>query len=403
MNSIEKRICYVFWSKESKLIHLSQQELADKAHELDDKGYHRIPYTCKREAFLDRNMNYAVRRKGNYLNLYVHENGGYAVYSTNWFDSNKTGNEGRKAVKLVTDMFESLSGTSMKKAFDTVGEEYKRCVPKQFYYTNQRYLDKALTMSSIDASSHYPSCICGRLPDAHTAIMSQGTVKPNEEYPFAFYLKSGHCAEYKSFDTHEWMGHKQFALSLFKPEQDLSIEPDDDVTVLMKASKHELTGVYEHFYGIKQSYPKDSPEYRDSKLVLNASIGYMHKKSYTSYRYAHLVAIALGRANQRMIDKADEIGPQYVTHLCVDGMIYLGSKARGTYKKELGKFHQEFTGCITKISSMNRYIAMRDGEVIAFSHGGVNKYADGRDITRESIKSLDDQYDWVKIDPLKEI
>lgn len=403
MNSIEKRISFVYWSKESKLIHLSQQELADKAHELDGKGYHKIPYTCRRESFLERNKNYAVRRKGDYLNLYVREGGQYTVYSTNWFDSGKLGNEGRRAVKLVSDMFETLTGTSMKKAFDTVGEEFKRCVPKQFYYTNPRYLNRELTMSSIDASSHYPSCICGRMPDAHTAKISQGTVKPNEEYPFAFYLKSGHCAEYGVFDTHDWMGHPQFALCLFKPEQNLSIEPDDDVTVLMQPSTEELTGVYEHFYEIKQSYPQESPEYRDSKIVLNASIGYMHKQRYDSYRYAHLVAIALGRANQRMLDKADEIGAQYVTHLCVDGMIYLGCRERGTYKRSLGEFHQEFTGCLTKISSMNRYIAMKDGKVVKFAHGGVNRYEDGREITKENVKSLDDQYRWVKIDPLQEI
>lgn len=403
MNSIEKRISFVYWSKESKLIHLSQQELADKAHDLDDKGYKKVPYTCRREQYLDRNKCYSVRRKGDYLNLYVHESDGYAVYSTNWFDSNKLGNEGRRAVKLVSDMFESLSGTSMKKAFDTVGEEYKRCVPKQFYYTNQRYLNKALTMSGIDASSHYPACICGRMPDAHTAIMSQGTVKPNDEYPFAFYLKSGHCAEHGVFDTHDWLGDRYFAMSLFKPENNLKVRPDDDVTVLMKASEHELTDVYRHFYEIKQSYPKESPEYRDSKLVLNASIGYMHKQRYDSYRYAHLVAIALGRANQRILDKAYAIGPQYVAHICVDGIIYLGSKERGTYVKGLGEFMQDFSGCLTKISSMNRYIAMKDGEVVKFAHGGVNRYDDGREIIRSNIKSLDDQYSWVKIDPLKEI
>ena len=52
---------------------------------------------------------------------------------------------------------------------------------------------------------------------------------------------------------------------------------------------------------------------------------------------------------------------------------------------------------------MNRYIAMKDGEVVKFAHGGVNRYDDGREIIRSNIKSLDDQYSWVKIDPLKEI
>lgn len=407
MNSIERKIKFIYWTKESKLVHLTQQEFADKLNSLDSMGYHRVPYTCNREVYLERNKNYSVKKNDDFYVIYIREAKNYVRYTTDWFDSNKMGNEGSAAAKLVRDKFEELTGSTYKKAFDTVSEEFKRCVPKQFYYTNSKYLNKEMVMSAIDASSHYPANICGRLPDAHTAITKKGTVKPTKEYPFAFYIKSGHCAEYEVFDTHDWLGHPQFGINLFRRGKEeyplLHINNNDDTTVLMKASEYELTDVYKYFYNIKQTYPHDSSEYKDAKMVLNASIGYFHKHKYTTYKYAHLVAITIGRANQIMLNKANEIGSMFIVHMCVDGIIYLGTKQYGIDDKQMGKFHQEFLGCNTKVSKQNCYIAMKDGKVVKEAHGSFNRFNDGRHITPENITSLDDQYNWVKVDPLKEL
>ena len=53
----------------------------------------------------------------------------------------------------------------------------------------------------------------------------------------------------------------------------------------MKASKYELTDVYNYFYNIKQTYEQDTEEYNDAKLVMNASIGKFNQKKYSNYKY----------------------------------------------------------------------------------------------------------------------
>lgn len=104
------------------------------------------------------------------------------------------------ALSNIKAKFKELTNKSFKQCFGTVEGKLERCVPKQLYWSkNEPYLGNA---SSVDFSSHYPASLCGILPDSHTAIVKRGTVKPTAEYPFAFYVKSGHLAIYKELDTH---------------------------------------------------------------------------------------------------------------------------------------------------------------------------------------------------------
>ena len=134
---------------------------------------------------------------------------------------------------------------------------------------------------------------------------------------------------------------------------------------------------------------------------MNASIGKMHQGNYDSYKYAHLAAIAIGRSNQRILDLAEKIGYDKIVHICVDGIIYTGYGIFGVddEDKDLGKLVQEYVGAKAKVSKTNVYIVMMDGKCIKFKHGGLN----GNISEQEDIKSLDEQYKWTKIDPLKEI
>lgn len=129
---------------------------------------------------------------------------------------------------------------------------------------------------------------------------------------------------------------------------------------------------------------------------MNSTIGMMHTDKYTTYKYAHLVAIAIGRGNQKILNMADKIGYSNIIQICVDGIIYIGDKLGVDYKG-LGVFNQEFTNCQFKISKLNKYIAMKDGKCIKAKHGNCNENI----IPDEDITSLDDQYKWIFINPLE--
>lgn len=411
MNSIYKEINYIYWSRESKLIHLTQNEFIEKMQSLKD--YKFVSYSTARINYIGK--VYSLRKEHNYLVIYMMEKNKYVRYTTNYFDNRKNDKDkrtGPKAIQLVSDKFEELTGTTMKSAFDTVPEFFKRCIPKSFYYTNSKYMNREFIFSSIDASSHYPASMRGRLPDAHTYKKVEGTVEPTEEYPFAFYIKSGHCAEYGVFDTHNWFTYSPFEQCLFRMDKKnetwlfQNVPYKEDETVLMKASEYEMTDVWNHFYKIKETYPHDSKEYQDAKDILNSAIGMMHTRTYKSYRYAHLVAVALCRANQHILETAYKINPLFIAQIAVDGIIYLGSEPFGTSVKQLGNYYQEFTGAIGKISSINRYIMMQDGKVVKFKASAVNRTVNGDVIDEKECKSLDyldGAYSETIIDFIKEL
>ena len=49
------------------------------------------------------------------------------------------GNPGTMAYKAVRDEFIKKYNTTFKKAFDTTEIEFRDCVPKQFYFINNRF------------------------------------------------------------------------------------------------------------------------------------------------------------------------------------------------------------------------------------------------------------------------
>lgn len=391
-SKVYHQLNYIYWRYESSLIKLSQSDFRDKFFELKKKR-DVIKYTTIRDKYSDEKV-FALKTNGDYKMMFLKEKGKYVVYSTNDFDDGKNDIEmykGSKSIKKLKDRFEEENNISLYKAFGTVEEDFKRCVPKQFYYLNKEYLNKDLIASSLDACSQYPSGMCGRLPNSHTMIEIKGRVEPNEEYPFAFY-KSGHIAEYGVFDSHNWTTHPYF-YRLFRFEKEKwDIKPcsdEEETTYLMKASQYTFDNVWEYFYS-RRGFDSDA------KLVMNSAIGMMHKQNYDKYKYAHLVAVAIGRGNQKILDMSSKIGYKNIIQICVDGILYIGKEYGVSYKK-LGVFNQEFTNCEFKISNFNKYIAMKDGVCIKAKHGNCNV-----NITPdEQITNLNEQYNWVFINPLE--
>ena len=402
MNMVYKKINYISWKQEAKRIVLSNDDMLAKLREI--KANRQIAKSnTKRIDFTDQ--TYKAEIHGDYAELYLFEDGEYKIYCNNIRDNNKNSDTSdlRSVDRLFDMKFREFNKCSLRVAFGFVDKTLKRCIPKQFVYINKKYCDKLIKASSIDASSQYPSGCLGRLPDSHTGIYIEHYAEPTEEYPFAFYA-SGHCAEYGVFDTHNWTDIKLMN-NLFRldPNEDWpyrQLPKEKEHTILMKASQYTMDSTWQYFYNNKQNCPKDSEDYETAKLIMNKTIGCWHRKDankkrlmtyddHGSYQLAHIVAIAIGRGNQKILDMIEKIGLQYILHICVDGIIYMGDKEYGIDKPQFGKFSQEFTNADFMMRDVNVYCAKKT--ITKFKHGGYD-LLDGKEIDESQDFNFDDLY-----------
>lgn len=281
------------------------------------------------------------------------------------------------ALVNIRAKFKELENAGFKTCFGTVDDKILRCVPKQFYWSkNEPYFG---FVSSVDFSSHYPACLCGDLPDSHTAIEMPGTVKPNKEYKFAFYIKSGHLAIYKEFDTHDWETNLQFGLTdLFRfrsyrtyDDTYKVVKPKNDVTILMKAADKKLDAVIKYFYD-RKSYDTEA------KLTLNAAIGQMHRKKYDRDKFAHLAAVAIARANNKMLNLVSNVKKSDIIQIQVDGIIYKGDKKLGIDTKYLGAPVQEVLNKECRWERIGAYMIKMNDTEYKIKCQGYNSMTDGR-------------------------
>lgn len=392
---------YINWSKANRQ-NVTIDEFDAILEDLEKHKYTRVKPSTKIKDYTYR--TFSIDTHGKYKTLgIVHDGFVLNYYTTNYKDNTKNimAKAGKKAYDSVSTKFQSRCGLTITKAFGSSPEEFKNCIPKQFYYINEKYIDKANAknphkhISAIDFCSQYPTNLCGDLPDYNTAVTYEGTVKPTKEYPFAFYLKSGHCAEYNSFDTHDWIT-SYFKVDLLGRKENkfngiYNINPEEDTTILMKASKYHLAPEMRYFYSMRKKTI-------EAKLVMNAFIGFLHRENYNSHKQAHIAAIVIARSNEKMRKLAEEIqfenGYDSIVHICVDGCIYKSLKKYGIQEKALGNIYQEFYDCDFKLTGMNCYVAMKNNKVIKFKHGAFDERTDGIDI--ETCESFDDMYKWRK-------
>lgn len=400
IKDLKRQINYIYWKKEATFTKCTFEEFNKIQGRLKLEGT-KIDYTSSRDKYKDN--YYSVVYKGNNKSIYLCENGNYYVYHTNTIDDEKNKRKdhiGEKGMAILSKRFTEDNGVSFKVAFGYTPEEFKRCIPKIFSYSNPDYYDKPVRTSSADFSSHWPFCAKGRLPMYNKNTLTiQGTVPPTEDHPFAFYLKSGHVAEYGVFDSHDWCKSKlsdaMFRMSSIEKkkkvewEQHKNLDPNEDVTVLMEASKYELGKYFQDFYDMRK-------EDEEAKLKANGSIGCMHRRDYTRQKMAHIAAIICGRAQNKTFLKIREVGEMYVVHAVVDGIIYKGSYSIGNDEKAFGELHQEWVGCVTQMHATNCYIVMNNvGECIKVKHGGYQCRNNGEEITEETVKVLNDYENWI--------
>ena len=389
------KLDYIYWKKEAKLIRCNYHQFNNILDRLLLEG-NEISYTTKRALFEDK--TYCIHYKGNNKCIYLFENGEYFIYYTNKIDDEKNDRSkayGQIGIRFINERLVVDTGLKLRKAFGYTEEEFKRTIPKIFCYSRSRCYNKVYTVSSVDFTSHWPACASGLLPTSKDAIRYEGTVKPTKEYPFAFYLNSGHVAQYEVFDSHNWTKSSlmdamfRYHAKDEKWPQTPFLDPSKDVTVLMKASDYQLGKYFEELYNMRKSD-------KEAKMYANASIGFMHRQIYDRYKLAHLAAIITGRALQKTIDAMNIIGEHYVLHAVSDGFIYQGPKQIGSDTKKFGELYQEFTNCFFMMKATNAYIVLdRNGECIKVKHGSYECYEDGSEITEKNTYCFDDMKRWI--------
>lgn len=353
----------------------------------------------KREDWNENEISYHLDRKKNSCILYVKENDKFKRYiaklesSTEDITPAMCGTELRK-------VFTEKTGVTLKKAFGTTSSnDIRLCCPKPLYYINKGFCNITLdNVSGIDVVSMYPACVRGNLPDAHTAIEVNGRVEPSEEYPFAFYLKSHHCAEYGVFDTHEYMSiyfdaelNKWLCYnSLKKCCMYNIIDDEDEVTVLMKPSSYSFDTTMETFMERKMN---GDPL---AKAVMNIGLGTLHKnpdrqrgmkKGEEIQSYYHFCAIMQGRANAMQLRTMKDIKEHkgIVIQAIVDSIIYIDNCKvdYGTTEKVFGQYHLDYKKHQFRMANIiNRYVVSDGKEIVKVRLSG--------DFDKETIKKLED-------------
>ena len=263
-------------------------------------------------------------------------------------------NTGRLANTIEQRIFKQLNGVTERQAFGYSEPQLNKCVPKQLYYINGRWANKKITCAGkADYSSHYPARICGPLPDWSKHKVVEGRVDPTSEYPFVFYTRSGHVAEYKQFDTHYWRD-EDLSGDLFGSHYS-KVSDNKDISIMCPESRYRLDSTIEFLYNKKTL--EESIDGLPAKTILTSSIGYKHLTgaNNTKNRLYHLAAVCIARANQCMIDLYN-VNRRSILQIIVDCIIYMGAHEVGEHRKALGVLHQEITDQSFIMRGVNQYM-----------------------------------------------
>lgn len=376
-SAIWKKIYHVQWKTESKREYMKYgdfRELLDKMYKI---GHLAETFDDRSEWMKPDIFRHEIR--GYWEHIYIGGPKGVRhIISNNFDDTQNTEamglgfipDTGRRANTIEQKLFKEFNGVSERQAFGYSDPELNKCVPKQLYYINSRWINKKITCAGkADYSSHYPANLCGPMPNWDKRKVLEGTIDPSADYPFVFYTKSGHLAEYKKFDTHAWRD-EAISGDLFGKNYS-KVNPDKDVSILCPEASYRFDSTVNFLY--KKKSLNECVDELPAKTILNSSIGYKHLRGQnnTRNRLYHIAAVCIARSNQKMVDLYNE-NARSILQLVVDGVIYMGSHELGEQRKALGVLHQEVTDQSFIMRGVNQYmfIDRRTGECTCCAHGG---------------------------------
>ena len=351
------------WFSHSKRVVIkSYQEYNDLIQSLEEKAFFRLPDNLKSDnrAWFGETPRYSVskvtRMKKNGM-----RDTKLVVFTSNDVDrciyTLKPGIGGAEALKEVNEIFKERTNKSLVSAFGRITENQQEFAEFSARSLGFNQLGAFEHVYKADISSAYPAAICGSLPDAHGMKRIQGFVEPTDEYPFAFYLKSGNVIikdELDTRDLNEFVLKNTGKIKNGKFQQ--AIRPIDyfnEETILMKKSDYELTPEM-----LKLYERKSIPEYsEETKQILVSFIGRMDSYLYNRWNYqGHLSTISYTRHLKRMSDlitSIQNLGGEII-HIIVDCISWKGKIIpEVTKKKYLGAFHIEAVN--TDYAIINRY------------------------------------------------
>lgn len=413
---------YIYWHKEAEKIQVSWDTWNELVEDLQQKGKEVPDVVGSRSVRSlwgkDKSYKFDDNRKDPtlYVSEVVDGKQKLSVYFT-YLDADKASRPkgaGSAGFNLMKSYFLEENGITMEQAFGEVAVKnghtvFDKCVSRVKYAIYLRRSIKGMIVNNLykaDISSAWPSEICDDLPDRNKTKTVKGRVLPDEEYPIAYYVKSGHIAEYGKYDTHDWLDNIWYkeiesqSKDNFKPHKGHSqwetfetIDDDEEETVLFGKSKYTLRGPIEKLYTEKES-ANDIFTKMWAKAMLNAFIGYMRSNEYNPYHWmGHLSALAYARATNRMLTMADTLTKEgsLPIYMAIDSIIWTGNKSSLTSNKKLGAFVSEAEAARGVIINHGQYCLEKDGQLIFEKHQGIDSSVyDNKDISNldEYIKQM---------------
>lgn len=301
---------------------------------------------------------------------------------------------GSAGFNYLNKVFKEHTGLTLTEAFGSIQNHkgttgFDKCVNRVKYAI---YLDKRIQrkitprMYKADISSAWPQEISYDLPDLNRYKLIQGYAPPTEDFPIAYYLKSGHIAEYGKYDTHTWQKDKWYSLieqqskENFKPRNNHekwetfeTIADNEEITVLCPLSEWSIKPAIDYMYQQKED-KSDLERSAWFKAMLNSMIGFMRSNDYNRGNYmGHIAAIAYARATNRMMNMARELEKEgnFPIYFAIDSIIWIGKETKLTSDKKLGAFVLEAADGRGVIANHGQYYIEKDGEKLIERHQGI--------------------------------
>ncbi len=236
--------------------------------------------------------------------------------------------------------------------------KYRTCVPSPINWASGVYTDYKGSIAEncvkADICSAYGTEASKTLPDCRISLgkVINGRAKPTKELPFAFYLESGHMAIWNEGDTFELNESPYITYN-----HTVFCSPDKDRTLLLPAAKYSLAEIFEDLYEGR----KDNP---DNKMIMNATIGMLHRKKITNKEdnLWPVAAVIKYRCNKRIVDTCEWLKErdQYPILINTDSILWEGEWKDEFYEiftneKKLGNFTLEYKKCRATIRSSKIY------------------------------------------------